>query len=60
MCIRDSIGSDSFGARTTNSEAASVREAELDACTDVPLIKEVVFHTKNMPWFVSVRMRIIS
>lgn len=57
-CVR--IGSDSFGARTTNSEAASVREAELDACTDVPLIKEVVFHTKNMPWFVSVRMRIIS
>lgn len=49
------IGSDCFGTRSTNSEASQVRAVEMDAWSKIPLVKEIVFHTKNMPWFVSVR-----
>lgn len=48
------IGSDCFGSRSSNSDAAQVREAELKEYEGVPLVDTVVFHTKNMPWFVSV------
>ena len=48
------VGSDCFGARTTNSDAGEVRSKELEHIAATPLVKEVVFHPKNMPWFVSV------
>lgn len=48
------IGSDCFGKRTTNADAAKVREEEIRCFVEQPLVDEVVFHTKNMPWFVSV------
>ena len=47
------IGSDCFGRRTSNNEAADIRSAELGEWSKRPLVKEVVFHPKNMPWFVS-------
>lgn len=47
------IGSDCFGRRTSNNEAAIIRADELEEWSKRPLVKEVVFHTKNMPWFVS-------
>lgn len=47
------IGTDCFGGRTTNSEAGAVRAEELQRAAETPLVSEVVFHTKNMPWFVS-------
>lgn len=51
------IGSDCFGQRTSNREAGDVRAAEIAALSTQPLVREIVFHTKNMPWFVNVRMR---
>lgn len=51
------IGSDCFGQRTSNQEAGEVRAAEMSAFADRPVVREVVFHTKNMPWFVYVRMK---
>lgn len=47
------IGSDCFGSRTNNQEAAKVREQDIQRVANVPLVKQVVIHTKNMPWFVS-------
>ncbi|WFC96535.1 hypothetical protein MBRA1_003196 [Malassezia brasiliensis] len=47
------IGSDCFGPRSSNQDAAKVRELEIQRVADVPLVQEVVFHTKNLPWFVS-------
>ena len=47
------IGSDCFGPRSSNQDAAKVREQEIQRFANVPLVQEVVFHTKNLPWFVS-------
>lgn len=47
------IGSDCFGARTNNQDAAKVRAQDIARVAEVPLVKQIVFHTKNMPWFVS-------
>ncbi|WFD05518.1 hypothetical protein MVES1_000848 [Malassezia vespertilionis] len=47
------IGSDCFGSRGPKHDADAEREEELRKVNQVPLVKEVVFHTKNMPWFVS-------
>ncbi|WFD44518.1 hypothetical protein MPSI1_003186 [Malassezia psittaci] len=47
------IGSDCFGARSTSHEAAEVRQKEIQQSAEQPLVKQVVFHTKNTPWFVS-------
>ena len=47
------IGSDCFGPRSSNQDAAKGREQDIQRVADVPLVQEVVFHTKNMPWFVS-------
>ncbi|WFD30558.1 inositol-3-phosphate synthase [Malassezia sp. CBS 17886] len=47
------IGSDCFGPRAPNSDAAEVRAQECRALSAMPLVRQVVFHTKNMPWFVS-------
>ncbi|WFD26550.1 hypothetical protein MNAN1_001533 [Malassezia nana] len=46
------IGSDCFGRRTSNHEAGEVRAVEMSAFADRPVVREVVFHPKNMPWFV--------
>lgn len=51
------IGSDCFGSRSSNAVAADVRAAEMKRYEDMTVVKEVVFHPKTMPWFVSVRMR---
>ncbi|WFD23338.1 hypothetical protein MEQU1_002027 [Malassezia equina] len=50
------IGSDCFGRRSSNNEAGEVRAAEINAFSERPLVREVVFHTKDMPWFVNVCM----
>lgn len=50
------IGSDCFGGRTNNAQAGGVRAEEIERVSQVPLVSTVVLHTKNMPWFVSVRV----
>lgn len=47
------IGSDCFGPRSTAQDAAAVRAGEIDQAAHMPLVDQVVFHPKNMPWFVS-------
>ena len=51
------IGSDCFGARTNNTEAGSVRAEEIERVAKEPLVRTVVLHGKNMPWFVSDALR---
>ena len=50
------IGSDCFGQRASNHEAGGVRAAEIAAYSTESLVREIVLHTKNMPWFVNVRI----
>lgn len=54
------IGSDCFGKRSSNNEAGKVRTAEINAYSERPLVREVVFHTKNMPWFVNVCINFLT